>query len=100
MLSFLSVGQQINVSIVVRIRNFRVSNRTVLLFALNQSFLSFLNQQLNFQSFLFFSEANCCFFLASFFKLLFGETFSWTMTEVWLLLVSLRKALFVEMSTK
>ena len=70
MLSFLSVGQWPNVSIVVRIRNFRVSNRTGLLFALNQSFLSLLNQQLNFQSFFIFFWGQLLFFSSLFFQVI------------------------------
>ena len=62
MLQFLSVGQWPNVSIVVRIRNFSISNRTGLLFALNQSFLSLLNQQLNFKSFFIFFWGQLLFF--------------------------------------
>ena len=67
--------------------DFRVSGMTALLLGPSHSFLFLSNQQLlNFQSCLFFSEANCWASLASFSKI-FMEISLWSMTGFWLLLV-------------
>ena len=79
----------------------RVSGRTRLLFGPNKSFLFLSNQQLlNLQSCFSFSEAHCWASLASVSELSFGEISFWTMTEVWLLLVSLKETFPAEMLPK
>lgn len=96
MLSFLSVDQWFNECTGDRNGNSCASSRTESFFVLNLSLfirpiaVDFFNLVLS------FSEANFWTTLASFSKLSFGEIALWTLTVVWLLLVSLRATFLVE----
>ena len=96
-----SVDQWFNVCAVVRSGNFRDSSWTGLSFSLNRSFVFYqVNNYWIFNLVFSFSNVKCWASLASFSKLVFGEIFLWTMTEVWLLFVPLRARVFSGMSVR